>query len=216
MYRKLQSFVQSVRIPQFLVTVLVLGGVFAFAFAPQPAQAHCDSEQGPVAGAALRALDENDVTIVLPYVSHEGEAELTAAFEHAAAVRPLGGEAQALADRYFVETAIRVHRVGEGASYTGVTDEPVPEAIAAADEAMASGSLDGVYAMLSDAMRAGIEEQLHGVELAREHAAAEGTVEANRERVEAELLFEKYIYALHLSITGPVGHEGEIEAGHAH
>ncbi len=216
MYRKLQSLIQSVRIPQLLVTALMLGGVFTFAFAPQQAQAHCDSEQGPVAGAALRALDENDVTLVLPYVSPDGEAELTAAFEHTLAVRPLGGEAKELADRYFVETAIRVHRIGEGASYTGVTDEPVPEAIAAADEAMASGSFDALYAMLSEEMRAGIEEQMHGVEAAREHAAAEGTVEANRERVEAELLFEKYIYALHLSITAPVGHEGEIEAGHAH
>jgi hypothetical protein len=85
-----------------------------------------------------------------------------------------------------------------------------------ADEAMASGSLDEVYAFLNDEMREGIEENYHRVVEAREHAEQEDTVEANRERVEAELSFEKYIYELHLSITGPVGHEGEAEGGHEH
>ncbi len=45
------------------------------------AQAHCDSPKGPVATAARAALEEQDISLVLPYVPPEAEAELTAAFE---------------------------------------------------------------------------------------------------------------------------------------
>jgi hypothetical protein len=142
-------------------------------------------------------------------VAPESEAELEAAFAQALEVRALGGSAQALADEYFIETAVRLHRAGEGASYTGLSDEEVPEAIIFADEAMESGSLDSLYAYLDTQMRAGVAEHYQEVVEAREHAEAEGSVEANRERVEAELGFEKYVYSLYLTLTSPVGHEGE-------
>ncbi|MCC6896878.1 MAG: hypothetical protein IT321_28935 [Anaerolineae bacterium] len=216
MYRKFSSPHRLNRFSRFLVLALVIAGVFTFMLNLQPAEAHCDSEQGPVANAAFQALDTNDVSLVLPYVAPDMEAELSAAFDQAVAVRQLGGDAAQLADKYFVETAVRLHRTSEGASFTGVTDEAVPEAIVMADEAMAGGSLDAVYEFLNAETREGIETNYHKVVEAREHAATENTVEANRERVEAELGFEKYIYELYLTITGPVGHEGEIEGGHQH
>jgi hypothetical protein len=89
-------------------------------------------------------------------------------------------------------------------------------AIVLADGAMESGSLDGVCKFLNDEMRDGIEDNYHKVVEAREHREKEDTVEGNRERVEAELSFEKCIYNLHLTITGPVGHEGEADGGHEH
>lgn len=216
MYRKFPSLNRFVRWSRLLLPALVIAGVFSFILNPQPADAHCDSAQGPVASAALQALDANDVSLVLPYIAADMEAELNATFVQAVAVRQLGGDAAQLADRYFVETAVRLHRTSEGAVFTGVTDESVPEAIVMADEAMAGGSLDAVYEFLSAEAREGIEANYHKVVEAREHAATENTVEANRERVEAELSFEKYIYELYLTITGPVGHEGEIEGGHQH
>lgn len=219
MVRKFQSLNRFVKLGLLLAPALVIAGVVTLAFQPvQEAEAHCDSYQGPVAQAALHALEVEDIDLVLPYVSADAEAELTAAYEQALSVRAMGGDAEQLAEKYFVETAVRLHRTGEGAAYTGVTDAPVPDAIVMADEAMASGSLDSVYEFLSDEMREGIEENYHKVVEAREHAEEEGAVEANRERVEAELMFEKYIYELHVSITGPVGHEGEAEAesGHTH
>ena len=96
----------------------------------QSASAHCDSVDGPVVAAAREALEANDVTRVQPHVKPETEAELMAAFEHTVSVRAHGGEAQDLADRYFFETAVRLHRAGEGARYTGLKEavEPDPRA----------------------------------------------------------------------------------------
>lgn len=219
MFQKVQSLNCFVKLGLLLVPALAIAAVVTFAFQPaQKAEAHCDSYQGPVAQTAIHALEVGDVELVLPYVSADSEAELTAAFEQALSVRAMGGEAEQLAEKYFVETAVRLHRLSEGAAYTGVTDAPVPDAIIMADEAMETGSVDELYEFLNEEMREGIEENYHKVVEAREHAEEEGTVEANRERVEAELMFEKYIYELHVSITGPVGHEGEAEpaGGHAH
>jgi hypothetical protein len=149
-----------------------------------------------VATAAHQALEKKDVKLILPYVQSESEIELTAAFKQALEVRKAGGSAKELADRYFIETAIRLHRAGEGAPYNGVTDETTPKAIVVADQAMASGSLDETYKLLDQAMKKGIQEKYEAVVHAREEAKRLGTVEAHRERVEAELIFEKYVYEL--------------------
>lgn len=42
---------------------------------------HCDSMDGPMVNAAMEALESADVRAVLPFVSEEGEAEVTEAFE---------------------------------------------------------------------------------------------------------------------------------------
>ncbi len=189
-----------------VAVLLALGPVTA-------AQAHCDSRQGPVATAARNALESGDISLILPYVQADAEAELTAAFERALAVRSLGGDAQTLADEYFQETAVRLHRQGEGASYTGLTDEETPEVITVADQAMAAGSIDSLLSHLDGLTREGIAERYAAVVEAREHAQAEGTVEAHRERVEAELGFELYVYGVYEALSGATAHaEGAAHA----
>ncbi len=179
-----------------VAAVLVAGAIVIALATPRPALAHCDSEKGPVAAAAHQALDKGDVKLILPYVKPEAENELTAAFTQTLDVRKAGATAKELADRYFVETAIRLHRAGEGGPYTGVTDENTPGSIRAADAAMATGSLDGVYKLLDHQMQKGLQDKYAAVVKARQEAARLGTVEAHRERVEAELAFEKYVYGL--------------------
>lgn len=95
------------------VALLALASLIAGAFAlirPDRAEAHCDSVGGPVVTAARRALETGNVKLILPYVPAEAEAELTAAFRQAMEVRQYGGKARELADRYFFETAVRLHR----------------------------------------------------------------------------------------------------------
>jgi hypothetical protein len=172
------------------------------------ASAHCDSVDGLVVMAAQAALDASDVKAILPYEKAEAEAELTAAFEQTMAMRAHGGEAQEMAGRKFFETAVRLYRACEGATYTGLKegDEADP-ALEAAEAALESGSLDGVYQALDDSIRAGVLEHYQAVLDAREHEAGEGTVGAARARVEAELEFELYIHGLGQAAHGPVGHE---------
>lgn len=181
-----------------------------------PAEAHCDSENGPVVAAAEEALAAGNIDLVLPYIQADDEAELTAAFEHTLKVRKLGGDARSLADRYFYEVTVRLHRAGEGAPYTGITSEEVPAAISAADRAMNSGSTKEVTRLLNEAMAHGLEEKLAAVEQARQHAKENGTVEANREKVEAELGFEIYVYQLYLAASGEAPHAEAAPAAEQH
>ena len=179
------------------VLAALLGGVLGSALLfTRPAQAHCDSAKGPVATAAHQALETGNVKLILPYVKPEAETELVAAFKQTREVRKAGGSSKELADQYFIETAIRLHRAGEGAPYTGVSDESTPNAIVIADKSLASGSLDETYKFLDQAIKKGVQEKYDAVVEARKEAARLGTVEAHRERVEAELIFEKYIYEL--------------------
>src|SRR5690606_22135943 len=86
----------------------------------------------------------NNVNYVLIWVPAADEPEIREAFERTTKVRTLGPEARALADDYFFETLVRIHRAGEGVAYTGVlpSGTPVDEKILAADKAIELGSLD--------------------------------------------------------------------------
>ena len=75
---------------------------------------HCDSMDGPVVLAARRALDAKDPRIVLPYVKKAGEAEVEAAFRRTIGAHDGNPTANEVADLYFFETVVRVHRAGEG------------------------------------------------------------------------------------------------------
>src|SRR5690349_7572698 len=129
-------------------TLLALAALIALA--PRPAAAHCDTLDGPVVKAARAALSRGDVRPVLAWVQPGDEAVVRAEFERAVAVRKLGPEARSLADTYFFETVVRLHRAGEGAPYTGLKPAGLeaPNAIAAADRAVDSGSADALSAEL--------------------------------------------------------------------
>ena len=86
--------------------------VLALLLTPSAAAAHCDTLDGPVVKAARAAIAANDVTLVLRWVKPEHEGEIRTAFNQTMRVRTGGADAQALADRYFFETLVRVHRSG--------------------------------------------------------------------------------------------------------
>ena len=131
----------------------------AFVFASGPAAAHCDTLDGPVVSAARKALDAGTVELVLVWVRADDEAELRKAFDRARTVRKAGGEAKELADLYFFETLVRVHRAGEGAPYTGLKPAGTVEpAVAAADRAIQTGKLQPLGKLVVERM----EKGLHG------------------------------------------------------
>lgn len=130
--------------------------------------AHCDTTRGPVVMAARAALDAGDPNLVLHWVRPDDEAAVREAFQHTIEVRALGPEAKALADRYFFETLVRIHRAGEGAPYTGLSDgEPEP-IIAATDRALARGSAAEVEQQLIRAVRAGLAERFAAARAAKD------------------------------------------------
>src|SRR6185436_13630003 len=109
---------------------------------PARALAHCDGLDGPVVKAAQRALDTRNPAPVLIWVQDKDEREIRTAFEQTLAVRELSPQAKELADRFFFETVVRVHRAGEGAPFTGLqpAGRDLGPAIPAADKALDEGS----------------------------------------------------------------------------
>jgi len=98
----------------------IAGAALVLALGSPSAFAHCDTVGGPVVAAAQRALDSGDIAPILKWVKPAGEPEIRAAFSKALAVRAKGPEARELADTYFFENLVRIHRAGEGAAYTGL------------------------------------------------------------------------------------------------
>jgi hypothetical protein len=193
----------------FLVATLALVALAV----PAPLQAHCDSLDGPVIAAARLALGQGDMAPVLKWIKPEAEGEVRAAFRKALAVRGAGGEARELADAYFFETLVRLHRAGEGAPYTGLKPAgSIPMPIAAADRALDQGSVEELSRMLADHMMAGVKERFARAGDAK--AGAEKDPAAGRRYVEAYVQYVHYIEAIVSAVHGAAGH-AHAEAVHA-
>ena len=197
-----------IKIKLLAASVLAAGLLFG----SQSAQAHCDSVDGPVAKAALAALDTGNVNLALPYAPTTAETEIKAVFTQSLKVRALGPEAKTLADRAFIETTVRLHRAGEGAAYTGLKPAGIDygSAIPAAERAIETGSLAQVKALLVDEVEHGLHARLaHALETQRgtKEPRTIKDVPAARERVSAELGFVTYVEGLRQAIHGAGGHE---------
>ncbi len=196
-------------------------GVVLFFFAltvPGMASAHCDTMDGPVVVTARAALDKGDVTPVLKWVQKKDENTIKEQFQKTLAARKQGKEAKELADRYFFETLVRVHRAGEGAPYTGLKAEPAEPVIQEADKAVDSGSADHLVKEVSEAVGAGIRERFNRVKEAKKHV--DESVHAGREYVAAYVDFTHYVERLHMDATASSTHHGEpaaaLEQEHSH
>lgn len=130
----------------------------ALLLSPALASAHCDTLDGPVVVAARSALETGKLNPVLAWVQPADEAEIRDAFAKTRAARKAGKEAREVADRWFFETLVRVHRAGEGAPYTGLKPAgQVDPGIAATDRAIAKGDPKVIHQLLASAIHEGLE-----------------------------------------------------------
>jgi len=192
-----------------ILAVLVL----AVLFFPAAAQAHCDTLDGPVVMAAKTALEKGDVTPVLKWVKKGQEEEIRSAFKKTMAVRSKSPEAKELADMYFFETLVRIHRASEGAPYTGLSAGPAEPIIVKADMALEKGSVDHLLKHVTDAVAKGIRQRFQKTLDGKKHA--EDSIAAGRGFVEAYVEFTHYVERLHLDAAGHSAH-GVEPAAHKH
>lgn len=186
-----------------LMLIAVFLGVLMAA--PGSVQAHCDTLTGPVIAEARKALAKGDVTPVLKWVKKEHEKEISAAFNKTLTVRKQSREAQELADMYFFETLVRIHREGEGAPYTGLkTEEPVDPGIQAADKALESGKVDGLVKGINHHIDEGIRDRFNRVMKSKKHA--DESVQAGREYVNAYVDFIHYFERIRTDAVGSPEH----------
>jgi hypothetical protein len=184
--------------------------------AAAPARAHCDTLDGPVVGAARAALAAGDVEPVLRWIRAADEPEIRDAFARTLAVRGASDAARELADRFFFETLVRVHRAGEGFPFTGLAPAgtPVAPAILAADRALATGDVEPLVAELTATVAAGVRERFARASAALPHA--EHHVAAGRAYVAAYVDLTHYAEAIAAAAAGHGGAHGAEPVSHPH
>jgi hypothetical protein len=183
---------------------LLLPLLVAAAFAPATATAHCDTLDGPVVNAARIALDSGKIEPVLAWVQPDDEAGIRDAFARARAVRKGDKAARELADQWFFENVVRVHRAGEGAPFTGLKPAGTPDpAVAAADVAIAAGDPKALEQLLVRAVREALHE--HTARLKKESPPA-SDVAAGRRWVAAYVPFVHWAEGVHAAAAGAAAH----------
>lgn len=181
---------------------------------------HCDTMDGPVVKAARLALERGNVNLILPYVPKKAEDELRHAFERTMRVRTLSPEASEAVDYWLFETAVRLHREGEGAPYTGLKPAGLDEGpvVPRAEQAIGTGHLEPLMTFLCQALQDQLHERFHAA-IARKRYD-ENDVAAAREYVEAYLGFVVYAHSVHTAMmAAPHEHSKAGEAalaGHKH
>ena len=172
---------------------------------------HCDSMDGPVVTMAGKALDAGNVDLILPYVPKEGEEEIKKVFDKVMAVRRSNGKTTTeVADTFFFETVVRIHRAGEGAPFTGLKPAglDVGPVIPVAEKAIEAGSPDILVELLTGMLRDEITDRFEHLQHLTEHAAH--GVEQAREYVEAMLGLQVWSHKLY-TVIKTSAHEGAHE-----
>lgn len=169
---------------------------------PGGARAHCDTLDGPVVADARKALESGNVALVLKWVKPQDEAEVRMTFLQVRAVRVLSEDAKKLSDRHFFETVVRIHRMGEGAPYTGLkpAGTETDPGIRAADQAINAGSANALVKRMSDEVAQGIQQRF--AVLLEKKAHADESIAKGREYVAAYVEFIHYVESLHTTAGG--------------
>jgi hypothetical protein len=152
---------------------------------------------GPVVTAARQALEAEKVNLILPYVHETGEEEVRKAFDKVIKVRKDGDLTREIADLYFFETVVRVHRAGEGAPYTGLKPAGLSEGpvIPVAEKAIETGSPDALVDILCQTVREEVLHKFDRLKLLKQHAGH--GVNSAREYVEAMLGLQVWSHKLY-------------------
>ena len=199
----------SVILSAMLVTLVL--------FLPHQASAHCDGLDGPVVKAAQKALETSNVNFVLIWVQTRDEGEIRKAFQKTLAVRKLGPQAKELADMYFFETLVRIHRAGEGAPYTGLqpAGRDLGPSIPAADKALEDGKVEPLVKLLTAAMQTGVREQFKQLTVRKKFGKDD--VSAGQKYVKGYVEFVHYVERIYEAAKIPAeGHYPEPQGTAAH
>lgn len=188
----------------------------ALLLAAVPASAHCDGEDGPVIKAAQQALDTGNVNRVLIWVQASDHASIKDAFRNTLDVRQLSSSAKKMADHYFFETLVRVHRAGEGAPYTGIKPAGLDlgPAVVAGDKALETGAVKPLANLLTQAVHKSVGEQFKDV-IAKKNFKVDD-VAAGQEYVKAYVGYIHSVERIYEATESPAHGSAQESAAAAH
>lgn len=163
----------------------------ALALFPQPASAHCDTLDGPAVKDGRTALETGNINYAYKWILEEFEAELKEIFDLSLKVRSLGSDAQEVADRWFLENFVRIHRAGEGASYDGLkpSGTVLDPKVVAADESIELGDMAPMKNLVTEEEYQKLEEKFSNAMALKDYDI--NNVKAARAYVHAYVSFFK-------------------------
>lgn len=190
----------------FQVLGIISGALTIATFGMLMSGAHCDTMDGPTAADGKKALESKNINYALKWILPQFEDELRAIFEQSIKVRTLSPDAKDLADRYFLENLVRIHRAGEGEPFDGLkpSGTPIDEKVAAADKSIEVGNLSPLEELISREELSALKEKFDKVMALKDYDVND--VQAGREYIEAYVSFFK----------SAEGEEHEEEHGHLH
>lgn len=179
-------------------------------FSSLSASAHCDSYDGPTIKDAMKALETNNVNLVLKWINAEQEKEIIPLFNKTYALKSGDREVYAIVEKYFLETLVRLHRETEGAPFTGLKAAGTTEKIVQlSDQAIADKDIDSLLGRLNNHIGNAIRtkyDKVAALDKVKNDSPAKG-----REFVEAYVDYTHTLEAIHGIIEQGGGH-----AAHKH
>ena len=162
---------------------------------------HCDSLSGPVVKMAKKALETGNVNLILPYVPQESESEVIAAFKKVFPLHQQPNGVHEIADTFFFETVVRLHRAGEGAPYTGLKPEGLDEGpiIPIAEKAIETGSVEELKEALLQIIASEVEYRLAHLQYLKQFVGE--SVPDARAYVESMLGLQVWSHKIYLAAT---------------
>ena len=194
-----------------LQTILsIVFGSLLMLFAALPASAHCDSYDGPVIKDATRALETNNVNLVLKWITDEQEKEIVPLFNKTYSLKNGDKEVYTIMEKHFFETLVRLHRETEGAPYTGLkpagTTKPI---IQMTDKALNERNVDDFLVKFDSHIDKVVREKYQKV--ADLDKVKDNSKEQGRAFVEAYVDYTHTVEALYDILEHTGGHAGHKE-----
>lgn len=197
---------------------MFVNGIITWLAAMRPAvvQAHCDTVEGPAVTDGRKALETANVNYALKWVPADGEAEVRDVFDKALRVRGLGPDVAEVADRLFLETLVRVHRMAEGVGFTGIqpAGTQVDPVVEAADEAIAQRSDANLLAVVAPERRTELHHRFQAALTLKDFDVDD--LDAARRYIAAYVSFFKYAEGEEHDHHEPAGHGSTEHHSHAH
>lgn len=199
--RALKRGLQSVLSIVFVSFLMIFGSLSA--------SAHCDSYDGPVIKDATKALETNNVNLVLKWITPEQEKEIIPLFKKIYLLKSGDKELYAIVEKHFFETLVRLHRETEGAPYTGLKPAgTTKQIIQMTDKALNDGNVDNFLVKFNTHIDKVITEKYQKV--AELNKVKNNSTEQGRAYVAAYVDYTHTIEAIHDVLE----HGGVSHAGH--
>jgi hypothetical protein len=177
--------------------------------------AHCDTMDGPLIKDAEKALRDKDISPVLKWIKEEDEEEVVKMFEQVLSFSKENTKLKKILEMYFLETVTRIHRKGEGASYTGLKPAryPIDPIIKKGDLSLETGSAEEVAELLAKEIKKEILKKFEKALKLRDKADED--LDIGRHYIEAYADYIHLIEHLHKLLKNPNEHEHHSKK-HAH